>query len=48
LVLVTGGIWKDKAGVFCGTSSGGLQLIMSLLGREVVARVRPSEVRARR
>jgi transcription antitermination factor NusG len=25
LVLVTGGIWKDKAGVFAGSDRGGLQ-----------------------
>jgi transcription antitermination factor NusG len=47
LVVVSGGIWRDKAGRFDGVSaSGALRLIMELLGREVVAQVRPGEVAA--
>jgi transcriptional antiterminator RfaH len=47
LVVVSGGIWRDHAGRFAGVSaSGALRLIMELLGRPVVAQVRPGEVAA--
>jgi transcription antitermination factor NusG len=49
LVMISGGIWRDHAGRFDGISaSGALRLIMELLGRPVVAQVRPGEVALRR
>jgi transcriptional antiterminator RfaH len=49
LVFISGGVYRDHHGTFDGLArGGGLRLLMSLLGRQIPVRVRPSEVAWRR
>jgi transcription antitermination factor NusG len=49
LVVVSSGLYRNHVGTFAGISaSGALGIILQMLGREVVAKVRPSEIQMQR